>query len=103
MLQQPRGRRLRDRQRRQPHGRRARRRRAFALVGLDAGATTSSIDPEFVRPREPVPLVGDPSKAREQLGWEPRTSFEELMRMMVEHDLRELSGAPSLARREPAR
>ena len=39
----------------------------------------------------PVPLVGDPSKARAQLGWEPRTSFEDLIRMMVEHDLRELS------------
>jgi GDPmannose 4,6-dehydratase len=48
------------------------------------------VDPELVRPPDPVPLVGDPSKAREQLGWDPRTSFSELIGMMVEADLREL-------------
>jgi GDPmannose 4,6-dehydratase len=75
---------------------------AFAVVDLDPDDYVTS-DPELVRPREPVSLVGDPSKAQQQLGWVPRTSFEELMRMMVEHDLEELSGSPSLARREPAR
>jgi GDPmannose 4,6-dehydratase len=50
------------------------------------------VDPELVRPPDPVPLVGDPSKAREQLGWEPSTSFVELIAMMVEADLRELRG-----------
>jgi GDPmannose 4,6-dehydratase len=50
------------------------------------------VDPELVRPPDPVPLVGDPSKAREQLGWEPRTSFTDLVGMMVESDLRELRG-----------
>jgi GDPmannose 4,6-dehydratase len=63
---------------------------AFAVVDLDPEAHVV-VDPEFVRPSEPVSLVGDPSKARRQLGWEPRTSFEELIRMMVEHDVRELS------------
>jgi GDPmannose 4,6-dehydratase len=55
------------------------------------------VDPELVRPPDPVSLVGDFSKAHEQLGWEPRTSFAELIGMMVEADLRELQGerAPS--------
>jgi GDPmannose 4,6-dehydratase len=63
---------------------------AFAVVDLDP-AKYVVVDPEFVRPSEPVSLVGDPSKARRQLGWEPRTSFEDLIRMMVENDLEELS------------
>ena len=46
---------------------------------------------------------GDASKAVQQLGWMPRTSFEELIRMMVQHDLEDLSGAPAPAGREPAR
>ena len=36
-------------------------------------------------------LVGDPGKAKRELGWEPRTSFEELVRLMVEADLKLLS------------
>jgi GDPmannose 4,6-dehydratase len=63
---------------------------AFAVVGLDPEAHVV-VNPEFVRPRDPVSLVGDPSKARTKLGWEPRTSFEDLIRMMVEHDLEDLS------------
>jgi GDPmannose 4,6-dehydratase len=49
------------------------------------------VDPHLIRPREPVDLVGDSSKARERLGWEPRTSFEDLVRMMVEVDLEQLA------------
>lgn len=56
------------------------------------------VDPAFVRPPDPVPLLGDPSKAREQLGWEPRTSFAELVGMMVEADLRELKREHAPAR-----
>ena len=53
------------------------------------------VDPEFVRPPDPVPLVGDPAKARERLGWEARTSFEDMIGAMVEADLRELrAGEP---------
>ena len=40
-----------------------------------------------MRPAEVDLLVGDPRKAREKLGWRPETSFEELVRMMVEADL----------------
>ena len=50
------------------------------------------IDERFFRPAEVDLLVGDPSKAREQLGWKPRTSFAELVRMMVDADLDLLSG-----------
>jgi GDPmannose 4,6-dehydratase len=61
------------------------------------------VDPDLVRPHEPASLVGDPSKAREQLGWVARTSFEELIRMMVEHDLRELRDTTPRVGARPAR
>jgi GDPmannose 4,6-dehydratase len=63
---------------------------AFAVVGVDPEPHVV-VDPEFVRPPDPVPLVGDPSKARDQLGWQQHTSFEEMIGMMVEADLRELA------------
>jgi GDPmannose 4,6-dehydratase len=59
---------------------------AFDQVGLDPEGHVK-IDPRFLRPAEVEHLVGDSSKAREQLGWEPRTSFEELVRLMVDADL----------------
>lgn len=64
---------------------------AFGLVGL-AVDDRVVIDQEFVRPPDPVPLVGDNSKARERLGWAPRTSFETMIEEMVEADLKELHG-----------
>ena len=63
---------------------------AFARVGLDP-AQHVVIDPEFLRPAEVDHLVGDASKAREKLGWEPRVSFQELVEMMVDADLERLS------------
>jgi GDPmannose 4,6-dehydratase len=59
---------------------------AFDAVGLDWEEHVV-VDPDFVRPPDPVPLVGDASKAREKLGWECRTSFEEMIGEMVEADL----------------
>src|SRR3954449_12614382 len=59
---------------------------AFRHVGLDPADHVRQ-DERFMRPAEVDHLVGDYSKAREQLGWEPRTSFEELIRLMVDHDL----------------
>jgi GDPmannose 4,6-dehydratase len=50
------------------------------------------IDDAFKRPAEVDLLVGDPSKARRELGWEPRTSFEQLIRLMVDADLKLLGG-----------
>ncbi len=61
---------------------------AFALVGRD-WQEFIEIDPRYFRPTEVDELRGDASKAREQLGWQPRTSFTELVRLMVEGDLRE--------------
>ena len=63
---------------------------AFAVVDLDPEPYVS-VDPAFVRPPDPVPLVGDPSKAMRELGWHPRTSFEDMVREMVEADLASLS------------
>jgi GDPmannose 4,6-dehydratase len=60
--------------------------RAFAHVGLDYRKHVD-IDPRYYRPTEVDFLLGDASKAREKLGWTPRTSFEELVRLMMEADL----------------
>jgi GDPmannose 4,6-dehydratase len=59
---------------------------AFGHAGLDPEAHVR-IDPRFLRPAEVEHLIGDASKAREKLGWEPRTSFEEMIRLMVDSDL----------------
>ena len=50
-------------------------------------------DPRFERPAEVDLLMGDPSKARRKLGWKPRVTFEELVRMMYEADLAEETAA----------
>jgi len=59
---------------------------AFAHVGLDYEDHVI-IDPSLVRPPEAFRLIGDPSRARDELGWEPRVSFEQLVEMMVDADL----------------
>ncbi len=64
--------------------------RAFATAGLDWRDHVIT-DPELTRPAEVDLLCGDPKKARDQLGWEPKVSFEELIAMMVESDLALLS------------
>ena len=67
---------------------------AFDHVRLDP-ADHVRIDPKYLRPAEVEHLVGDASKAREKLGWEPRTSFNELVELMVDADLELLaSGVP---------
>jgi len=68
---------------------------AFTHVGLTPEDHVV-VDPEFVRPQDPVPLVGDPSKARERLGWSPRTEFTGLIGAMVEADLAVLSRGASV-------
>jgi GDPmannose 4,6-dehydratase len=67
---------------------------AFGHVDLDPDDYVK-VDPEHMRPAEVEHLVGDYSKAREKLGWQPTVGFEELVRMMVDHDLELLSsGVP---------
>lgn len=69
--------------------------RAFAHVGLDWERHVE-IDPRYYRPAEVDYLLGDASKAKRLLGWEPRVRFEELVRLMVDADVQllddELSG-----------
>ncbi|MBK6846041.1 MAG: GDP-mannose 4,6-dehydratase [Proteobacteria bacterium] len=76
---------------------------AFARVGLplrwqgqgvaeqglhaETGAVLVEIDPAYFRPTEVDLLIGDPSKAKAQLGWQPRTTFQALVERMVDHDL----------------
>ena len=71
---------------------------AFGHVGLDWEQYVKT-DPEFLRPAEVDQLVGDPAKAKSDLGWEPRHSFRELVEMMVDADLERLAPAavPRLA------
>lgn len=59
---------------------------AFGYVGLDYRDYVV-IDQRFMRPAEVDLLIGDATKARQKLGWKPRTSFPELVQMMVEADL----------------
>ena len=59
---------------------------AFQHVGLE-WAPYVEIDPKYFRPTEVDVLIGDASKARRNLGWQPRVGFEELVRMMVDADL----------------
>jgi GDPmannose 4,6-dehydratase len=69
---------------------------AFEHAGLNPDRHVVT-DPAFVRPAEVDHLVGDASKARAELGWEPRVSFRELVEMMVDADLARLElAAPSL-------
>jgi len=65
---------------------------AFEHAGLDLDRHVIA-DPEFLRPAEVDHLVGDASKAREKLGWEPHVSFRELIEMMVDADVERLTVA----------
>lgn len=63
--------------------------RAFAHLGLDWEQYVA-IDQRYFRPTEVELLIGDPSKAKRQLGWEPETSFEQLVDIMVKSDYDDL-------------
>jgi GDPmannose 4,6-dehydratase len=73
---------------------------AMAYAGLDWEKHVE-IDPRFLRPAEVDLLIGDASKARSELGWQPEVNFEQLVRMMVDADLARLSptvGVPQAVR-----
>jgi GDPmannose 4,6-dehydratase len=67
---------------------------AFGLVGLDWEAHVR-IDERYFRPTEVDELCGDASKAERELGWRAQTRFRELVRLMLEHDLREAGLDPA--------
>ncbi|KRF02662.1 GDP-mannose 4,6 dehydratase [Nocardioides sp. Soil777] len=60
---------------------------AFGHVGIDDWKQYVRQDPRFMRPAEVDLLIGDATKARTRLGWQPEVGFEELVRMMVDSDL----------------
>jgi GDPmannose 4,6-dehydratase len=60
--------------------------RAFTRVGLNWEEFVE-FDPRYLRPSEVDLLIGDPSKAKQQLGWAPKTSFDDLVKIMVDADL----------------
>ena len=66
---------------------------AFGHVGLNY-ADFVRIDPAFLRPAEVDVLIGDASRARAMLGWQPEATLEQMVAEMVEADLRRLSGPP---------
>ncbi len=72
---------------------------AFGVVDLDPTEYVRS-DPQHMRPAEVDNLRGDYSKAKEKLGWEPKTDFEEMIRLMVEADLERLRALGPVARFE---
>ena len=69
---------------------------AFGYAGLDWNKYVR-VDPAFLRPAEVDHLIGDASKARRVLGWEPQVGFEQLVEMMVDADVARLSGKPAPA------
>ncbi len=64
---------------------------AFAAAGVDDWKQYVKIDPRFKRPAEVVHLKSRPNKAFEKLGWKPKVAFSELVKMMVEADIKRLS------------
>jgi GDPmannose 4,6-dehydratase len=68
---------------------------AFGHAGLEWEKYVRT-DPALIRPAEVDHLIGDASKARRVLGWEPHVSFEQLIAMMVDADIARLSGMSSL-------
>src|ERR1700761_8212627 len=74
---------------------------AFDQAGVDIDDHVE-IDPALQRPAEVDHLIGDPSKAKRDLGWEPSVSFEQLIRMMVDADHDLLSGRSSASYGRPA-
>jgi GDPmannose 4,6-dehydratase len=75
---------------------------AFSHVGLDWEKYVRT-DPALLRPAEVEHLLGDPSKARAEMGWKPTVDFKQLVEMMVDADLQVLSAASSVRAPVPAR
>jgi GDPmannose 4,6-dehydratase len=74
--------------------------KAFAYVGLDWQEYVE-IDPRYFRPAEVELLLGDPTKAKEKLGWIPKVTFNELVEIMVDADMQALGLEVPLSDRAP--
>jgi GDPmannose 4,6-dehydratase len=72
---------------------------AARAAGFDDWRPLVQQDERFMRPAEVDILTGDASKARRQLDWQPRVSFEELVQMMYENDLKEEQARAAVAQR----
>jgi len=70
---------------------------AGVMCGLDWTRFVEN-DPRYLRPSEPKELCGEPSKIERELGWRPRISFEDLVRLMLDHDLEVARQEQTLAR-----
>ncbi len=55
----------------------------------DSGKVLVEVDPRYFRPTEVEALLGDPTKAKEKLGWQPKVTFKELVAEMVREDLKD--------------
>ncbi|MBI5732366.1 GDP-mannose 4,6-dehydratase, partial [Candidatus Jorgensenbacteria bacterium] len=60
---------------------------SFKLAGINNWEDYIGVDPRYYRPAEVEHLVADPSKAKKKLGWQAKTEFEELVKIMLKHDL----------------
>lgn len=67
---------------------------AFSYVGLDVDEHVK-IDPKYFRPTEVEVLISDPKKARKNLGWKPKIRFDDLVKIMVDADMR-ATGLPTI-------
>lgn len=65
--------------------------KSFSAVGINDWEKYVESDPRFKRPAEVHSLIGSSSKAKEKLGWEPRTTFDEMITSMVKEDIKRLS------------
>jgi GDPmannose 4,6-dehydratase len=70
--------------------------RAFAEVEIENWRDFVRQDPKFYRPAEVDLLIGDPSKAKDKLGWEREVDFPTLIKMMVDHDLKREAGRANI-------
>ena len=64
----------------------------YRRVDKATGKVVIEVSPDFYRPTDVVNLWGDPSKAKRELGWNPtKTTFEELVKIMVDHDMKKVA------------
>ncbi len=68
---------------------------AFKLVGIKDWKKYIGIDPKYYRPQEVNLLLGDAGKAKKKLGWKPKVKFKELVKIMLEADLKEIGLSPA--------